>query len=324
MSLLGTADGQDSQTMALCAVPDHARLGALRVSALNQTPADPAPTKFFLPFACDIEHMGAMVRAFLDCRETPRQLLLLLYGFSALGGAQPKCSFVSEDRPLSVAKFFGPEHPSWMPRAEVLFSTLALAAGLRTVQPRLLHPIDSPIVITSRFDRDQAGRRTPYLSARSMLLIRPADRVSWMDLLAQMRLYCNNFATDALEIWRRLLFGYLIGKSPVGVDDFGFLYAGLGKWQLAPACGFRPSVPGTQSTTADSMQALAVPLDIESLMACADQFGLTQAQARVELRQQLDVLRTWKRRAVEFACNMNHRDIDQLAPIIDNIDVRQA
>ncbi|HEX5285583.1 MAG TPA: HipA domain-containing protein [Polaromonas sp.] len=324
LSELGASDEHNAESMALCAVSDHARLGALRVRTPGQPFADPRTAKFSLPFHVDLDNMGAMVRAFKEDRETLRQLLLMLYGFTALGGPQPKCTFVTEDGALSVAKFFASEQPGWMPRAEVLFTTLALAAGLRTVQPRLLHPVFSPVVISPRFDRDPDGRRIPYLSARSLLKARPGEQVSWTELLAQMRLYSKNFAADAKEIWCRLVFGRLIGKASESIDEFEFLYAGNGKWQLAPGCGFRPQFPGIADKPTGGHPLFLLPPNIEALLATADQFGLKETDALIEIRRKINVLKTWKWRATEFMFNMNHHQIDAIAPLIDNTQLRQA
>ena len=268
--------------------------------------------------------MAAMVRAFKQDWETLRQLLLMLYGFTALGGPQPKCTFVTEDGALSVAKFFASEQPGWMPRAEVLFTTLALAAGLHTVRPRLLHPVFRPWVISPRFDRDATGGRRPYLSARSLMLAGPGDQISWMELLGQMRLCSKNFAADAKEIWCRLVFGRLIGKAPESIDDFEFLYAGNGKWQLAPGCGFRPHCQETDDKPTDGHPLFLLPPNIEALLATAGQFGLKDTDALIEIRRQINVLKTWKSRATEFMFNMNHHQIDAIAPLIDNTQLRQA
>lgn len=321
---LGASDQHSPDSLALCVVSDHARLGTLRVRAPNQPLADPRKAKFSLPTHVDLDAIAGTVRAYSENRETPRQLLLLIYGFTALGGVQPKCSYVAEDDSLLVAKFFGPEQLDWMPRAEVLFTTLALAAGLRTIRPRLMHPVFSPIVISPRFDRDHSGRRIPYLSARSLLQARPGDQLSWLDLLEQLRLCSKNFDADAKEIWRRLMLGRLIGKAPETIDDFEFLYAGGDKWQLAPGCGFRPSFPSAKSHPAAAGPVLLLPANIEALLANAGQFGLTQADALSEIRRQIGTLKTWKSRATEFMFNMSFHDIDALAPLIDNDQFREA
>lgn len=321
---LGACDDHDAASVALCTVPDHARLGALRVRAMGQPLAEPRAAKFLLPTDVDLDNMGTMVRAFKEDRETLRQLLLMLYGFTALGGAQPKCTFVTEDGELSVAKFFGPEQPDWMPRAEVLFTTLALAAGLHTVRPRLLHPVFSPWVITPRFDRDYTGGRRPYLSARSLMLAGPGDQISWMELLEQVQLFSKNFAADAKEIWRRLVFGRLIGKAHETIDEFEFLYAGHGKWQLAPGCGFRPYFPEAEPKPTDPRPHLLLPRDVETLLATAGQFGIQETDAVLEVRHQINVVKTWTSRATEFMFNLNHRQIDAIAPLVDNTQFRLA
>ena len=291
---------------------------------MGQPLADPRTAKFLLPTDVDLDNMGTMVRAFKEDRETLRQLLLMLYGFTALGGPQPKCTFVNEDGALSVAKFFGPEQPDWMPRAEVLFTTLALAAGLHTVRPRLLHPVFRPWVISPRFDRDATGGRRPYLSARSLMLAGQGDQINSMELLEQVQLFSKNFAADAKEIWRRLVFGRLIGKAPETVDEFEFLYAGHGKWQLAPGCGFRPRFPEAEPKPTDPRPYLLLPRDVETLLATAGQFGIEKNDALLEVRHQINVIKTWTSRAPEFMFNLNHRQIDAIAPLIDNTQFRLA
>lgn len=64
------------------------------VRASGKPSADPRIATFSLPFHVDLDNMAAMVRAFKQDRETLRQLLLTLDGFTTLGGPQPKRTFV--------------------------------------------------------------------------------------------------------------------------------------------------------------------------------------------------------------------------------------
>lgn len=120
------------------------------------------------------------------------------------------------------------------------------------------------------------------------------------------------------------MFGRLIGKAPETVDEFEFLYAGHGKWQLAPGCGFRPRFPEAEPKPTDPRPHLLLPRDVETLLATAGQFGIQKTDALLEVRHQINVVKTWTSRATEFMFNLNHRQIDAIAPLIDNTQFRLA
>jgi len=68
---------------------------------------------------------------------------------------------------------------------------------------------------------------------------RQADH-AYTELLAAMKGICANYVDDARELWRRLVFHYLITNVNDHLQNIGFLYMGGNQWQLSPAFDVNP------------------------------------------------------------------------------------
>lgn len=198
---------------ALCAVPDVARLGALRIYPTNRPPPDIQWGKFLLPRIADLGAIANAVKAFELGQDDLRQLLLLLYCATSLPGSRPKCTVVQDDGQLAVATFSGASDTAPMARVQVLIAQIAQAAGIDVPNHKLGHPVFRPFVITPRFDRTPAGERVPFMSAQSLLLANTDDVVDHVELLGAMRVYCQDFENDARQLWRRMLFNWLLNLT---------------------------------------------------------------------------------------------------------------
>lgn len=191
---------------------------------------------------------------------------------------------------------------------------MAASAGIPVVDVKLLSPAQEPILIAPRLDRGHGGKRAPFLSARSLLLAGQRDEAALLDLLAIMRAHCADFAADAKMLWKRLVFMRLIHEPGDDLRKIGFLYAGCGKWCLAPAYGLRlyPVTVGFEGEGQEMGQNRR--LTLWDLMQSVNDFGMHQSQAQEYLQKQLRVLSGWKSLASQFAVYMSARDIEQLEP----------
>lgn len=298
----------------LCAVLDVARLGALRVVPHREVRTDRLMDALMLPCEGALGQVEAATRAFEVGEEDQRQLLLLLYCATALGGARLKSTWIDGNGRLSMAKFdIGLETLS-LNRAEVLAMHLAAAAGIDAVRVRLLNPVLRPILVGERFDRTEVGERRPFLSARSLLLAHGRDDVGPLELLQAMRMHCRNFSGDASQLWQRLVFMRLICQPGDDLRKIGFLYAGHGRWRLAPAYGLRlyPAFEPQDEAVASGSPRLT----LKELIVRAEEFGLGPDQARWHLSRQLDSLARWKTMASQFFVHMSALDIVLLEPAI--------
>ncbi|WP_374521701.1 HipA domain-containing protein [Hydrogenophaga sp.] len=298
----------------LCAVLDVARLGALRVVPHREVPTDRLMDALMLPCEGALSQIEAATRAFEIGEEDQRQLLLLLYCATALGGARLKSTWIDGNGQLSMAKFDSGLEGLSLNRAEVLAMHLAAAAGIDAVRVRLLNPVLRPILVGERFDRTEVGERRPFLSARSLLVAQGRDDVGPLDLLQAMRVHCRDFSGDASQLWQRLVFMRLIWQPGDVLRKIGFLYAGHGRWRLAPAYGLRLYPAFEPKDEAPASQGLR--LTLKDLMERAGEFGLGPDQARWYLSRQLNSLGRWRTVASQFFVHINARDIERLEPAI--------
>lgn len=164
---------------------------------------------------------------------------------TALGGSRPKVCFVQnaekqDGGTLAVAPLPSVFDRYPVAKAYMLLGQLAQASGIWVVGMALKNLCHGTVLITRRLGRDEHGDRNPYLSARSLLLAEEGEDLRWMDLLSAMRACCKNSATDAPQLWLRLLFTGLI-NADLSLRKIVFLCSGQGRWRLAPATGFRPA-----------------------------------------------------------------------------------
>jgi serine/threonine-protein kinase HipA len=286
---------------------------------MGDAPTDVTAERKLLPGHCDLGAIAAAVAAFERGQEDLRQLLLLLYCATALGGSRPKCSWIQENGELAVAKFPSMhDHPA-VNRVEVLAMRLAHAAGIVVVKVQLQHPVHAPFMLAPRLDRGAHGGRRPLLSARSLLLAEDEDTLDIAELLCVMRTHCKEFANDAHQIWRRQVFELLINGAGDTMRKTGFLYAGQGRWYLAPAHGLRPCLnPPEREAAGDRVAALA------HLVETCSAFEITAANARAYIRQQLDVIAGWRTQAGQFSISLSKQDTEMLAALLENPQLQLA
>lgn len=298
-----------SCTGALCAVPGICRLGALRLHPLGESVSDVGAGMRRVPVYTDLVGLSRAVAAFERKEENLSQLLQLLFSATALGGSRPKCTWMQKDGQLAVARFPSIHDSIDANRVEVLTARLAKAAGIDVVDVKLAHPVFDPFALSIRFDRGPDGGRKPFLSARSLLLAEDDDAIDHFELLNAMRVCCKDFEADAQQLWSRLLFRLLIGHQGLGLHKIGFLYAGNGRWRLAPAYGLRPASPLPEVSSAEELQMPSITL--EALMEDCEAFDVSRRAAEERLSQRLSVIAGWKKLATEFSIKLSVRDMER-------------
>jgi len=294
-----------SCTDALCAVPDICRLGALRLHPLGESVSDVGVGMRRLPVYTDLVGLSRAVAAFERQEESLSQLLQLLFSATALGGSRPKCTWIQKDGQLAVARFPSIHESLDVNRVEVLTARMARAAGINVVDVKLAHPVLDPFALSLRFDRGPDGGRQPFLSARSLLLAEDDDVIDHFELLEAMRVCCKDFEADAQQLWSRLLFGLLIGHRGLDLQKIGFLYAGNGRWRLAPAHGLRPAGLRSDKTLIGKPPCGTPSITLDAIMEGSETFGVKRPLARECRNVQLSIISGWRKLATEFSINMS-------------------
>ena len=157
----------------------------------------------------------------------------------SLGGARPKAN-VRRGEALWLAKFPKPQGDHWDVMAwEAATGDVMEAAGISTPSRDVLHVdvdgVRRTILLLQRFDRDGSDR-IPYLSAMTALEASDGEGGDWLDLAE----WAVTNGADTRELWRRGVFGMLVGNTDDHLRNHGFLRRGR-SWVLAPAFDVNPT-----------------------------------------------------------------------------------
>lgn len=253
------------------------------------------------------------------------ELKFLMTNATSMGGAWPKASLLDEDGRLAVVKLSSSlEDRSHTLHLELLALTMARAAGIGVPATRMVSANKCAALLIQRFDRGAQGGRQPCISARTLLDPGPKEVLGYLDLLYAMRFYCMDVKRDAQQLWRRLAFYWLIGHMDKGLRRIHFLYAGSGRWQLAPAVGLSPR-PGEAVPAGLPMSAqLGQIRSIQMLLDHAPAFALDPDQARTVLAQVVHAVKQWQAFARSDLVQFPRDKLDAIKPLFENTRLAQA
>jgi len=282
----------------LCAVDDFSRVGALRLykNAIYLGTADASQRT--TPLLLELEHIYLASRAVENNIETVEDLRYLQGKGTSLGGMRPKCTVLDENGKLAIGKFPSANDTYNVTRGEVLALTLSRHAGINTASARAVSINGTAIALIERFDRVADDKRIPYLSAASMLQASREETRAYTEIVDVIRQKCANPEQDVRELWRRLVFNLLITNTDDHLQNHGFLYAGQGKWKLAPSFDLNP-MPGKLRESKTWLTEDSGPIDsIKMLLDAAPYFSLTPKEALAASSAVLAAIDDWRKVAL--------------------------
>jgi serine/threonine-protein kinase HipA len=304
----------------LVAVGDIARQGALRFAETQGGPFVAASVQ--IP---PLVRLSALLNASLHITAdggSDEDLKLLLAPGSSLGGARPKASVLDKDGALSIAKF--PQHGDLIPTIEweAVALTLAAKAGIPAPVWRMDQVAGRHVLLLRRFDRAN-GRRTPFLSAMSMLDAGDNEPRSYLEIADALRRYGAKPEEDCAQLWRRVVLNILISNSDDHLRNHGFLYEAAGGWRLAPAYDLNPVPvdikPRILTTTIDEADGTA---SLDLAYQVAEHFGLKPDEARTIAKEVGTAVNNW--RATAKALGLSTSNIDRMASAFEHQELKKA
>ena len=299
----------------LLAMNDQTRIGALRYKREGEIDFEYDMGRNRVPRVTQLPALLNAADAVQRKTETADDLKLLLNEGSPLGGARPKTVVVDKNGQLAIAKFPKPDDDRSIPHGEILALTLARKSGLNVAFGQLQTVAGRPVALIKRFDR--AGEyRIPFLSAMSLLGLNDGDIATYTDIAECIRIYSSAPIEDLHELWRRIVFGVMIGNLDDHLRNHGFLYEGDGKWRLSPAYDLNP-VP-----LEEKVRELATWISEEGPEASVDLsrraapfFALKDNQAKHIISEVSQAIAGW--RDVARQLNMTVADIAAYASAFD-------
>lgn len=298
----------------LAGVDDGTRMGALRLRdpdtdrfvASLQPSAPPMTSLRELEAAARLIEQGAG-------DEVDKQVRQLIVPGGSLGGARPKASFVDEHGELWLAKFPSTEDRHDVGLWEFVTWTLAIAAGIRMPEARLLTLSSrGHTFAVKRFDRI-GGRRRMYASAKTLLDM-DSDGASYLDLVSAIESQgASGTIADGLEqLFRRAVFNVLVGNRDDHLRNHGFLRESTG-WVLSPAFDVNPNPDKDVHVLA--LDAADPTPDTQVLVAQHAFFRLDAGRAASILEDVRHAVRPWASEAK--AAGANSQALSLMSTAID-------
>lgn len=289
--------GQDrvlSEVDYLLAINDQTRIGALRCRQEGEDRFGRNVGNHRIPPLIQLPVLVNAADAIQTNTETAEDLRLLLNEGSPLGGARPKSAVVDDDGALAIAKFPKADDDRSITRGEVLAMKLAARAGVNAAPARLVDAAGRPVALIGRFDR-RGGRRIPFLSAMSLLGLDDGDDATYTDIAQRIRMHSSEPTADLRQLWRRIVFGVLIGNLDDHPRNHGFLHDRDGKWRLSPAYDLNP-VPAEERARelATWISEEGPNADLDIARRAAPFFALDEVRAEAVIAEVRAALRGWR------------------------------
>jgi serine/threonine-protein kinase HipA len=307
----------------LASVDDFSRIGALRlIDSESQFLGSSA--RYRTPQFVDLSKIAAAARKVENGTDNAADLEYLQGKATSLGGLRPKCTLLDENGVLAIGKFPSVNDERSIVRAEVLALRLVVHAGSTAAVARAITIDEAEIAVIQRFDRAPDGARIPYLSGGSLLQARREEDRAYTELADAIRRIGAAPTEDLRELWRRLVINLLITNVDDHLWNVGFLYAGDGKWRLAPAFDVNPFPDKDRESKTWLSEASGPITSLEQLLSEATYFGLTRAEAETAAGGIAMKLAQWRQLAMSRGVGLGEEDLVKLAPAFEHKDAQAA
>jgi serine/threonine-protein kinase HipA len=241
---------------------------------------------------------------------------------SSLGGARPKASLIDQHGQLAIAKFPKESDDYSLERWEAVALDLAAAAGIRTARHELQVIAGRAVLLSRRFDR-LGARRTPFLSALSMMGLKDGEHGSYPELVDVLAQHGAQAKNDAAELYRRMTFNVLISNVDDHLRNHGFLWEGARGWRLSPAYDLNPTPadvrPRILTTNIDVDDGVC---DLRRVIEVAGFFSLSAEAAKNIVREVGQAVGAWRK--VAAARGAPSAEIKRMDSAFEHEDLRRA
>lgn len=306
----------------LLAVNDFARIGALRFTDVYKGTFLATNENTKIPPLIELPKLLYASDKLINDDVTYEEIKLLLAHGSSLGGARPKASVLDKDGSLLIAKFPHKQDEYDTVTWEAVCLELAKQAKIQTTCFRLEQVNNMTVLLLNRFDRDEQ-KRSPFLSAMSMLGANDNEQRSYLDIADAIRMHGAKPQQDLTELWRRMIFNILISNTDDHLRNHGFLYVDQQGWTLSPAYDLNPTPtdikPRFLSTSIDYDDNRA---SIDLAMQVREYFVLSKQSAHEIISEVTSVVSNWQTVAQQF--NISTSQIKRMRSAFEHDDLIKA
>jgi serine/threonine-protein kinase HipA len=302
----------------LLGVYDEHRMGALRFRTdphgpfldNNITNASPPWTSIReLEYASlELEKEGAE-----DNPNYSAWLQMLIAPGGSLGGTRPKASVIDEHQHPWIAKFPSGHDDTDIGAWEMVVCELARHAQISIAEARV-EKFNSRYhtFLSKRFDRTDAGQRSHFASAMTLLQHQDGDDhmkgASYLELAQFITQHGADPEKDLEQLWRRIIFYICVSNVDDHLRNHGFILQAKG-WVLSPAFDVNPVADGNGLTLNISESDNAQDLSLAKQMA--EHFRIDSDKADQIIQNVVATVKNW--RAVATSFRLSRREQDRMA-----------
>lgn len=309
----------------LCAVDDFSRMGALRLRDAAQTHLRTVEEgKRATAPLLHLDKIMVASRAVELSTETAEDLKYLQGKGTSLGGLRPKCTVLDEDGALALGKFPSVKDERSVTRGEVLALHLAKLAGIETANARIEVVEGAPVAIIRRFDRTPNQGRIPYLSGATLLQSSRNEEHAYTEVVDAMRSKCIDFNFAAQQLWRRLVFNFLITNVDDHLHNIGFLYADKNQWRLSPSFDLNPFPDMDRESKTWLSEDTGPITSIAQLLGQAARFQLNPHEAVEVLAEVVKATTRWRDVALTANVGLLQAELEDFAPAFEHAGLNEA
>jgi serine/threonine-protein kinase HipA len=228
------------------------------------------------------------------------------------------------DGALALGKFPSITDTRSIVRGEVLALKLARLVGLDAAEARIEMIDGTAVAIIRRFDRTPDAARIAYLSGGSLLQARRDEDRAYTEIADVLRRIGARPSEDVRELWRRMLFNFLITNVDDHLWNIGVLYAGNGQWRLAPAFDVNPFPDRARESKTWLSEDSGPVTSLEQLIDGCAYFGLQRAQAEEEAAAMVKTLAGWRSVATSKEVGLREAELETFAPAFEHSPLRRT
>lgn len=213
----------------------------------------------------------------------------LLYNSGNSGGARPKAVFHDSSGHWLI-KFRHIFDPEDIGANEYECNVLAKRCGIEVPDCKL---INGKYFASRRFDISSSGERIHTATAGGLLgLSLNTPMLDYYNLLA-LTGFITQSESDVEEMYRRMVFNYLIGNKDDHCKNFSYYVLkdsyGRWRWRLAPAYDLTVNAEGYNGQHATSVNGVATPT-IDDFIAVGTRIKIAESRCRELFESVADIL----------------------------------
>lgn len=135
-----------------------------------------------------------------------------------------------------------------------------------------------------------------------------------------MRSKAFDFAEDARQLWRRLVFNLLITNVDDHLQNIGFLYVDKNLWRLAPAFDLNPFPDKERESKTWLSEDTGAITSIHQLLAQAKRFELDMKDAKQVLAEVVAAVSQWRQVALSADVGLTKKEIEDFGPAFEHAE----